>query len=90
LSDLLALHILIYFLLETKRFTAHLTISCRKLVLPACAMEVALERDFELQGYMFEASTEQLRTPRIVRVGLIQNRIVLPTDAPVLDQVREE
>uniref|UniRef100_A0A8C7K8A7 Beta-ureidopropionase n=1 Tax=Oncorhynchus kisutch TaxID=8019 RepID=A0A8C7K8A7_ONCKI len=59
----------------------------RVLVLPACAMEIALERDFELQGYMFEASTEQLRTPRTVRVGLIQNRIVLPTDAPVLDQI---
>uniref|UniRef100_A0A4W5QZ13 Beta-ureidopropionase n=1 Tax=Hucho hucho TaxID=62062 RepID=A0A4W5QZ13_9TELE len=59
----------------------------KKLVLPACAVEAALEWDFELQGYMFEASTEQLRTPRTVRVGLIQNRIVLPTDAPVLDQI---
>ena len=28
----------------------------------------------------------QLRPPRIVRVGLIQNKIVLPTTAPVLDQ----
>ena len=30
----------------------------------------------------------QVRPPRIVRVGLIQNKIVLPTTAPVLDQVR--
>ena len=29
----------------------------------------------------------QLRPPRIVRVGLIQNKIVLPTTAPVLDQL---
>lgn len=27
-----------------------------------------------------------LRTPRIVRVGLIQNQIVRPTTDPVLDQ----
>ncbi|KAL0979544.1 hypothetical protein UPYG_G00186390 [Umbra pygmaea] len=59
----------------------------KKLALPACAVEAALERDFELQGYLFEASPEQLRPPRIVRIGLIQNRIVLPTDAPVLDQI---
>uniref|UniRef100_A0A673WWW4 Beta-ureidopropionase n=1 Tax=Salmo trutta TaxID=8032 RepID=A0A673WWW4_SALTR len=64
-----------------------LTEKIDQLVLPACAVEAALEGDFELQGYMFEASMEQLRTPRTVRVGLIQNRIVLPTDAPVLDQI---
>lgn len=51
------------------------------------ALDSASERDFELQGYVFEAAPEQLRPPRIVRVGLIQNKIVLPTDAPVLDQV---
>ena len=59
----------------------------RKLDLPACAVDAASERDFELQGHVFEAAQEQLRPPRPVRVGLIQNRIVLPTDAPVLDQV---
>uniref|UniRef100_A0A3P8ZCA9 Beta-ureidopropionase n=1 Tax=Esox lucius TaxID=8010 RepID=A0A3P8ZCA9_ESOLU len=59
----------------------------KKLALPACAVEAASARDFELQGYLFEASPEQLRPPRTVRVGLIQNHIVLPTDAPVLDQI---
>lgn len=44
--------------------------------------------DFDLQGYVFEAAPEQLRIPKIVRVGLIQNKIVLSTDAPVLTQVR--
>ena len=51
-------------------------------------MDSASERDFELKGYVFEAAQEQLRAARVVRVGLIQNKIVLPTDAPVLDQVQ--
>lgn len=62
----------------------------RKLLLPQAALDVALERDFDLQGYIFEAALEQLRAPRVVRVGLIQNKIVLPTDASVLDQVRQK
>ena len=60
----------------------------RKLELPACAVDAASERDFELKGYGFEAALEQLRPARRIRVGLIQHRIVLPTDAPILDQVR--
>ncbi|KAJ8379529.1 hypothetical protein SKAU_G00003070 [Synaphobranchus kaupii] len=59
----------------------------KKLELSKCAVEAALERDFELQGCMFEAGHEQLRQPRVVRVGLIQNAIVLPTDAPVTEQI---
>lgn len=59
----------------------------RKLDLPARAVEAASERDFELKGYRFDAAQEQLRPPRNIRVGLIQHRIVLPTDAPILDQV---
>ncbi|KAI5614125.1 beta-ureidopropionase, partial [Silurus asotus] len=58
-----------------------------KLILPQTALNLALERDFDLQGYVFEAAPEQLQAPRIVRVGLIQNKIVLPTDAPVIDQI---
>ncbi|XP_045056951.2 beta-ureidopropionase isoform X2 [Desmodus rotundus] len=59
----------------------------RKLDLPSRAFEVASEADFELQGYAFEAAEEQLRGPRTVRVGLVQNRIPLPADAPVAEQV---
>ncbi|CAG02467.1 unnamed protein product, partial [Tetraodon nigroviridis] len=58
-----------------------------KLDLPASAVEAAHERHFELKGCRFDAAQEQLRPPRRVRVGLIQHRIVLPTDAPVLEQV---
>ncbi|KAM4827306.1 beta-ureidopropionase [Thomomys bottae] len=59
----------------------------RKLDLPRKALEAASERGFELQGYAFEATEEQLRAPKIVRVGLVQNRIPLPTSAPVAEQV---
>ncbi|RMC06004.1 hypothetical protein DUI87_17549 [Hirundo rustica rustica] len=59
----------------------------RKLDLPTAALAAAQEKDFELQGYGFEAAPEQLRRPRIVRVGLIQNKIPLPTDTAVAVQV---
>ncbi|XP_058244997.1 beta-ureidopropionase isoform X2 [Hemibagrus wyckioides] len=62
----------------------------RKLTLPQTALDAALEKDFVLQGYVFEAAPEQLRAPRVVRVGLIQNKIILPTDAPVLDQLAKK
>ena len=62
--------------------------SHRKLDLPACAVEAASKQDFELRGHKFDAVQEQLRPPRRIRVGLVQHRIVLPTDAPILDQVR--
>ena len=40
----------------------------------------------ELKGYRFTAEAEDLRPARIVRVGVIQNSIVLPTDHPVSAQ----
>lgn len=79
---------------EQKRRTSHLEMSLfpvqsRKLNLPAAALSAAQERDFELQGYGFEAAPEQLRRPRIVRVGLVQNKIPLPTDTAVAVQVHK-
>ncbi|XP_007437445.2 beta-ureidopropionase, partial [Python bivittatus] len=59
----------------------------RPLDLPVEAHSAAAERRFELQGHRFEAAPEQLRQPRLVRVGLIQNKIPLATDAPVTEQV---
>lgn len=61
----------------------------RKLDLPGTAVSAAQERGFELQGYGFDAAPEQLRRPRIVRVGLIQNKIPLPTDTAVAVQVHK-
>ncbi|GAB0196866.1 beta-ureidopropionase [Grus japonensis] len=62
----------------------------RKLNLPAAALSAAQERDFELQGYGFGAAPEQLRRPRIVRVGLVQNKIPLPTDTAVAVQLAKK
>lgn len=76
-----------------KRRTSHPEMSLfplqsRKLDLPTAALSAAQEKDFELQGYGFEAAPEQLRRPRIVRVGLIQNKLPLPTDTAVAVQVQ--
>ncbi|XP_072462844.1 beta-ureidopropionase isoform X3 [Notamacropus eugenii] len=60
----------------------------RKLDLPDSALVAASQRDFELLAFTFEASVEQLRPSRLVRVGLVQNQIRLPPDAPVSEQVR--
>ncbi|XP_044300147.1 beta-ureidopropionase isoform X1 [Varanus komodoensis] len=60
--------------------------AARPLDLPPDAVSAAADRTFELQGYRFGAELEQLRQPHIVRVGLIQNRVPLPTDAPVAEQ----
>ncbi|XP_038061399.1 beta-ureidopropionase-like [Patiria miniata] len=57
------------------------------LDLPEAARALAKEGNFELVGYSISAKPEQLRPPRIVRIGLVQNQIVLPTSAPVKDQV---
>ncbi len=43
--------------------------------------EHASQLQFDLQAYSFKAAPEQLREPRVVRLGLIQNKIVLPTTA---------
>ena len=58
----------------------------RKLDLPSSVGEAASKHDFEVAGHAFEALPESLRPPRIVRVGLIQHQIVLPTTADVKDQ----
>ncbi|PRW56067.1 beta-ureidopropionase [Chlorella sorokiniana] len=41
---------------------------------------------YDLQAYRFDAAPEQLRPPRIVRIGLVQNSIKVPTTAPFLEQ----
>ncbi|KAI3789096.1 hypothetical protein L2E82_01883 [Cichorium intybus] len=50
------------------------------------AKELSSQHDFDVQAFNFHADKELLREPRIVRVGLIQNSISLPTTAPFLDQ----
>jgi len=50
------------------------------------AQELARDNHFEIQAHKFSALQEQFRQPRIVRIGVIQNSIVLPTTAPLRDQ----
>jgi beta-ureidopropionase len=60
-----------------------------KLDIPdACSAKLEGQADFELKGYLLLAEKEQLRRPREVRVGVIQNSIKLPTTAPVIDQIK--
>ncbi|XP_041456699.1 beta-ureidopropionase-like [Lytechinus variegatus] len=60
--------------------------SCRVLALPAECGALGENGNFEVKGYQIGAGQEQLRSPRLVRIGLIQNKIVLPTTAPVKEQ----
>jgi len=50
------------------------------------AEQLANEKNFDIQGYAFDAAPESFRPPKIVRIGGIQNRIVLPTNAPIVEQ----
>jgi len=51
------------------------------------ARESARVNDFELRGWSMPASPEETSSPRNVTIALVQNKVVLPTDAPVLEQV---
>lgn len=48
---------------------------------------LSVVNNFELAGYYIHAKEEQTRTPRIVRVGVIQNSIKEATDRPVYIQM---
>jgi len=56
------------------------------LNLPKEAKDAALDLDFELQGQEMPSAVSQNAQKRI-RVGLIQNKIVSPTDTPPSEQV---
>jgi beta-ureidopropionase len=58
------------------------------LALPEPCTRVAYEANFDLQAACFRAAPEQLRAPRLVRIGLVQNMIVLPTHAPFEEQAQ--
>ncbi|KAH7985724.1 hypothetical protein HPB52_025441 [Rhipicephalus sanguineus] len=58
----------------------------RALDLDREAVAMAEEHKFELKGYKMTAEKEETRPPRVVRLGLVQNRIVLPTTEPVAAQ----
>ncbi|GKE14454.1 beta-ureidopropionase, partial [Tanacetum coccineum] len=57
-----------------------------RLTVVESAKGLSAQHDFDIQAFRFNADKELLREPHIVRVGLIQNSIALPTTAPFLDQ----
>lgn len=56
------------------------------IALPESAVTLSSQYDFDVQAFCFHADKELLREPRIVRVGLIQNSIALPTTSHIQDQ----
>ena len=50
------------------------------------AKKIADANNFVIQSYKFDAIKEDLRKPRIVRIGAVQTSIVAPTTAPVSEQ----
>lgn len=58
-----------------------------KLEFPKEIVEEAANKKVELAGYKIHAGPEQLRKPRIVRIGAVQHKIILPTTAPIAEQV---
>lgn len=61
----------------------------RELNIPTAALDIAKAKNFELAGYSMvdNAASEDTRPRMVVRIGAIQNQIVLPTDRPVTEQV---
>ncbi|KAI3896179.1 hypothetical protein MKX03_000299 [Papaver bracteatum] len=58
------------------------------VALPDSATTLSSNHGFDLKAFSFHADKELMREPRIVRVGLVQNSIALPTTHPFLDQKR--
>ncbi|XP_078494707.1 beta-ureidopropionase [Ciona intestinalis] len=56
---------------------------CKTLQIEKQASDIANNEDFELAAYEMPIS----QNPRQVKIGLIQNKIISPTDAPVSTQI---
>lgn len=59
----------------------------QELKVPAEALAIADEKDFEVKVCGIGASPEQTRPPRKVKVAVVQNAIVKPTTDPIKDQI---
>lgn len=77
-------HFLLFYSILFNKYQNYLI---RALDLPEAAKALSSEKNFDLQGYGIDAQVEQTRPRRLVKIGAIQNQIVLPTDAPVQQQV---
>ncbi|KAL7074285.1 hypothetical protein ACQ4LE_006397 [Meloidogyne hapla] len=59
---------------------------CPQLSLSNDLLESSVGSGFEIKGFQIKALEEQCRRPRRIRVAAIQNKIVLPTSAPIVQQ----
>lgn len=84
IEDILEKHVPPEELSEVKRILYGKELS--KINLSDEAVELAQDGEFQLSGYSFNAAKESVRPPQVVRVGLIQNKIVSPTTDDVKDQ----
>ncbi len=57
-----------------------------ELPVPSAAAKRAKAGNFDVKAYKFSAKAEQLRAPRIVRLGVIQMQVNVPTTEPVATQ----
>ena len=57
--------------------------SSNALEISETSKNIALENNFEVKSFGFEALGEDLRKPRIVKIGAVQNSIVAETTAPI-------
>ncbi|CAO1352633.1 unnamed protein product [Diamesa tonsa] len=53
------------------------------LVICETAKKIASENNFEVKSFGFEALGEDLRKPKVVKIGAVQNSIVAETSAPI-------
>lgn len=58
-------------------------ICSNELPVSAAAQKIADASNFVIKAYGFEAIKEDLRKPRVVRIGAVQTSIAAPTTAPV-------
>jgi beta-ureidopropionase len=56
------------------------------LEVPDAVKKDASKGKFDVAGYQFSSTPEQLRPARIVRVGVIQNQVTTSTSAPIQEQ----
>ncbi|XP_029171648.1 beta-ureidopropionase isoform X1 [Nylanderia fulva] len=50
-------------------------------------IEKCEDEEFEIQGWIMKSEiVEELRPPRLVRVGLVQHKIALPVTQPIIEQ----
>lgn len=56
------------------------------IAVSAGAAELSARHGFDVRAFQVDAAAEQLRKPRVVRIGAIQHASVLPTTAPFSEQ----